>query len=201
MVEIKEQYNKLNQVHRVILLLVGALLIGGGWYAGLSHYYVGKHAHLIGLQKEVSDKRAALKRIDQGQGADHKDLYFLYAQHIISAKQTVGVLKQIFRVVPGVRLLSMENLPSQPVGIIDLKKRKLDQHHLGFLKGTAVQAHDIKMRLEGNFFAIEAYLKAVEQTKLPLLWYAMDYQVVRYPLAHVTLKLRTLSKGKDWLRV
>jgi MSHA biogenesis protein MshJ len=191
-----KQIHQLNQVQRILLLLVAVGVMVVFWYGSFSHYQQSKSAQIKVQTQKINEQIRAIKKVSDGRG-----LYFLYAHHLVSADETIRLIKQVFNVVSGVRLLSMKNMPAKSVSLLDLKKHKLDQKGLGFLSGSMVEAHDLHIKMEGTFFGIESYLKEVELTRLPILWHSIDYKVTHYPYATVTIKLRTLSKGKEWLRV
>ncbi|CUS47470.1 MAG: MSH system assembly platform protein MshJ [Idiomarinaceae bacterium HL-53] len=59
-----------------------------------------------------------------------------------------------------------------------------------------VLQHLIEVSLEGDFFGIHDYLQALTSLPIEFYWQALDYEVLQYPQARVTLELYTLSYGE-----
>jgi len=62
-------------------------------------------------------------------------------------------------------------------------------------------SHGIKLTLQGDYFAILAFIKAVESMPDKLYWKRLDYRVESHPDALVELELYTLSVNKDFISV
>ncbi|WP_351088546.1 MSHA biogenesis protein MshJ [Shewanella sp. S1-49-MNA-CIBAN-0167] len=62
-------------------------------------------------------------------------------------------------------------------------------------------SHGIKLMLKGDYFAILAFIKAVETMPDKLYWKRLDYRVESHPEALVELELYTLSVNKDFISV
>lgn len=54
--------------------------------------------------------------------------------------------------------------------------------------------HDIIFKFLGSYFDVANYLQAVEKLDWPLYWDKMDYKVIRYPTAEVTLQIHFLTE-------
>ncbi|AZG34553.1 MULTISPECIES: MSHA biogenesis protein MshJ [Shewanella] len=62
-------------------------------------------------------------------------------------------------------------------------------------------SHGIKLMLQGDYFSILAFIKAVETMPDKLYWKRLDYRVESHPEALVELELYTLSVNKDFISV
>jgi MSHA biogenesis protein MshJ len=62
-------------------------------------------------------------------------------------------------------------------------------------------SHGIKLMLQGDYFSILAFIKAVETMPDKLYWKRLDYRVESHPDALVELELYTLSVNKDFISV
>ncbi|MCC5855980.1 MAG: type II secretion system protein M [Idiomarina sp.] len=60
-------------------------------------------------------------------------------------------------------------------------------------QGTQVYKHPVTVVLEGDYFAIEGYLRELSSLPIAFYWEGFDYQVTRHPTARVTLQIYTLS--------
>lgn len=62
-------------------------------------------------------------------------------------------------------------------------------------------SHGIKLTLQGDYFAILAFVEAIENMPDKLYWKRLDYRVKAHPDALVELELYTLSVNKDFISV
>lgn len=138
----------------------------------------------------------------------------IYDTQLISPGQMVPMLHKLFGQTKGLKLISMKNLPPIVLGekalkkVKSRKKRSLkkrptssDKHpKILQLLNVKLQAHDVVMSFEGNYAAVYGYLQKIDHMQLPILWQKMRYETVDYPLARVSVTVRSLSQEKDWLR-
>ncbi len=61
--------------------------------------------------------------------------------------------------------------------------------------------HDVRVELEGDYFATLHYLRALEEKASGLVLDELDYEVQRHPRARVTLVVYTLSFERAWIGV
>lgn len=67
--------------------------------------------------------------------------------------------------------------------------------------GRTLYQHGITIEVEGDFAAALAYLRRIESSPWQLLWDRLEYRVERFPEAHVTIELHTLSEQEEWVGV
>lgn len=59
--------------------------------------------------------------------------------------------------------------------------------------------HGVEIRLEGSYAELQSYLEQLERMPQRVLWERLDYRVVDYPRAEMTLTVFTLSPERTWL--
>lgn len=60
--------------------------------------------------------------------------------------------------------------------------------------------HGIQLQLEGGYFDVYQYLKALEALPRHFYWKGFDYRVVEHPKAAVAMEIYTLSTSKEFIR-
>lgn len=60
--------------------------------------------------------------------------------------------------------------------------------------------HCIRLQLEGGYFDVYQYLKALEALPRHFYWKGFDYRVVEHPKAAVAMEIYTLSTSKEFIR-
>ncbi|USP09712.1 type II secretion system protein M [Aeromonas dhakensis] len=60
--------------------------------------------------------------------------------------------------------------------------------------------HGIRLKLEGGYFDVYQYLKALEALPRHFYWKQFDYQVQEHPRAVVEMEIYTLSTSKEFIR-
>lgn len=60
--------------------------------------------------------------------------------------------------------------------------------------------HGIRLQLEGGYFDVYQYLKALEALPRHFYWKGFDYRVVVHPKAAVAMEIYTLSTSKEFIR-
>lgn len=58
---------------------------------------------------------------------------------------------------------------------------------------VGVFKHAVTVSFEGNYFAVIRYLKSLENLEWKIYWDKLDYKVVAFPRARITLEVFTLS--------
>lgn len=105
---------------------------------------------------------------------------------LIPAERMPGLLEQMLTGSGRLRLVSLTSLPPKPL-LPDPEQNILFQH-------------GIRLRLEGSYFDIFQYLRALEGLPEHFYWRRLNYQVEQYPQASVELELYTLSGSKEFIR-
>ena len=130
------------------------------------------------LRDEQQQLRAELQRLD----SDLKDRTL----DLIPAEHMPALLEQMLARSGRLRLVSLTALAPKPL-MTGTEESMLFQHGL-------------RLRLQGRYFDILQYLRALEGLPEHFYWRRLDYQVEQYPEASVELELYTLSGSKEFIR-
>lgn len=111
---------------------------------------------------------------------------------VISPKQMVTVLRDMLEDAPGVSLLALRNLGSEPL----ISEAKNDAKDV-----PRVFRHRVEVVLRGDYFALEQYLERLEGLDWQFQWDGLAIETIDYPDARATLSISTLSLAEDWVGV
>ncbi len=162
-------------------------------------------------KREIEDLEARLAQIDS-------DLQTL-ATGLIAADMLPQALHDVLQTMGSLSLLGMETLaPSRlnlaPAALIEPAQVNGDDElpeQVGEIVAAGEQdrvgddigvfKHSVIVSLEGQYFDVIAYLRALEQLSWKIYWHAIDYQVQQYPTARVSIEVYTLSTEEGVLGV
>jgi MSHA biogenesis protein MshJ len=107
-------------------------------------------------------------------------------EDLIPPAEMTRVLKQMLLRQAGLRLVRLESLPVEPLfetpeGI------EVDS------EGGDLFKHGVVIEVLGDYASTVLYLQAVENLPRRFFWESLDYEVIEYPTARITLTLRSLS--------
>lgn len=108
----------------------------------------------------------------------------------VLAQQMPIALTKVLADSPGVRIESLTSLPVTAVNSAQEKTADKTPENK-FYK------HTLEMKLTGSYNAIYQYLVNLEALQEKFYWSSLNYQVVAYPLAEVTIQIYTLRAQKD----
>ncbi|MFM5344842.1 MSHA biogenesis protein MshJ [Aeromonas veronii] len=198
----------LSQRERVLILLTGLVLLGAagiyGWIDGadtrlqqdrmalsaaerdleiMELENLGKQARLKrdpnqGVRDQLAQVEADLARIDDELKAQTVDL--------IPAHEMPLVLEALLSRSANLHMLALSSLEPTPL--------MAGEHKVNLYK------HGIRLQLEGGYFDVYQYLKALEALPRHFYWKQLDYQVKAYPGAVVEMEIYTLSTSKEFIR-
>jgi MSHA biogenesis protein MshJ len=114
---------------------------------------------------------------------------------LIPAQQLPSLLQEVLR---SSDQLKLEHIGTQPVAELTLAGKVAEEDNIFAeeKQSTGVYKHSVVLTLQGDFFAIRDYLAALEQLPWRLYWEALDYDVLDYPRARVSLEVYTLSTNQ-----
>lgn len=183
------------------------------------------HARLAALQAQEAELRARLAvdpdaGIKTRLGTLRRELNQADARlaaavaRFISATEMSRVLRALVTRTGGLRLEGLRSLPPSPIdtGAIAATKdtpggttRKAGKASTNAARPndtrTQVWKRSLELQLRGDYGALLAYLRAVEQLPWQLNWDLLSVRSQRYPEAEFTLRLHTLSLEEDWIGV
>jgi MSHA biogenesis protein MshJ len=198
----------LSQRERVLILLTGLVLVCAGVIYGW----------LDGAALRLEQDRVALTTAQRD--LEIMDLENLGKQARLARDPDQNVRDQLVRVEGDIGKLDAE-LKAQTVDLIQahempavleaLLSRSANLHMLA-LTSLAPQPlmagdqrinlfkHGIRLKLEGGYFDVYQYLKALEALPRHFYWKQFDYQVQEHPKAVVEMEIYTLSTSKEFIR-
>ncbi|WDL82940.1 MSHA biogenesis protein MshJ [Aeromonas bestiarum] len=198
----------LSQRERVLILLTGLVLVCAGAIYGW----------LDGAALRLEQDRVALTTAQRD--LEIMDLENLGKQARLARDPDQNVREQLVRVEGDIGKLDAE-LKAQTVDLIQahempavleaLLSRSTNLHMLA-LTSLAPQPlmagdqrinlfkHGIRLKLEGGYFDVYQYLKALEALPRHFYWKQFDYQVQEHPKAVVEMEIYTLSTSKEFIR-
>ncbi len=153
----------------------------------------------IALKRELTQYQAKLGEIDQ-------QLLKLTSDLIDPIQMRYALIK-LLKLQSGVKLLSFEVLPAQPV-----TKSKVDDEDSGE-KSTLVKSeqtessqlrlyrHGIKIKLQGKYFQLRKYLAQLEGLSWKFFWQEFNYQLKEYPVSELEVEIYSLSTAQEFIGV
>lgn len=198
----------LSQRERILILLTGLVLICAGaiygWLDGAALRLAQDRVALTTAQRdlEIMDlenqgKQARLAR-DPDQSVREQlvrvegDIDRLDAElkaqtvDLIQAHEMPAVLEALLSRSTNLHMLALTSLAPQPLMAGDQR--------INLFK------HGIRLKLEGGYFDVYQYLKALEALPRHFYWKQFDYQVQEHPKAVVEMEIYTLSTSKEFIR-
>lgn len=203
-----QQIAALSLRERILILLTGVVLLGA-----------------MGIYGWLDDADTRLDQDRQALAAAQRDLEILTLEN--QGKQArlgrdpdAQVREQLAGVETTLRQMDAELL-AQTVDLIPahempavleaLLSRSANLHMLALtsLKPEPLMAgeqkvnlfrHGIRLQLEGGYFDVYQYLKALEALPRHFYWKGFDYRVVEHPKAAVEMEIYTLSTSKEFIR-
>lgn len=128
----------------------------------------------------------------------------------ISATEMSRVLRALVTQTGGLRLEGLRSLPPSRIDTrVDTRtsagaaaaKDAAEAVEAGETSRTQVWKRGVELRLRGDYAALLAYLRAVEQLPWQLNWDLLSVRSETYPEAEFILRLHTLSLEEDWIGV
>lgn len=198
----------LSQRERVLIMLTGVVLVGSiatyGWLDAAVVRLEQERLALSSAQRdlEIMDlenqgKQARLAR-DPDQnvrtqlaGVDEeigKLDAALKAQTVdlIQAHEMPEVLEALLSRSANLHMVALTSLAPEPL--------MAGEQRINLFK------HGIRLKLEGGYFDVYQYLKALEALPRHFYWKQFDYQVQEHPRAVVEMEIYTLSTSKEFIR-
>ncbi len=130
------------------------------------------------LKTKLQATEIALKNKEES-AAKNKDL-----SQPVSPQTVTKVLQDLLASKYNLVLLQLQNLPSKVV--------LLPQSNL------KVVEHGMIIKFQGDYFSTMNYLQAIESLPWKISWDRLEYKVVEYPIAEVTLQIHILSNQGGW---
>ena len=193
---------------RILILLTGVILLGAlgvyGWLEAadtrlnqdrqalmaaqrdleiLTLENQGKQARLgrdpnARVREQLAGVQASLDQLDGQLLAQTVDL--------IPAREMPAVLEALLSRSASLHMLALTSLKPEPL--------MAGEQRVNLFR------HGIRLQLEGGYFDVYQYLKALEALPRHFYWKGFDYRVVEHPKAAVAMEIYTLSTSKEFIR-
>lgn len=126
--------------------------------------------------------------------ADNADarLNQLYGE-LISPRQMSQVLTTILRRETELKLVSLQNQPSEPLVAVTQEASTAPE--------AQVYKHGMHMVFEGSFIETVRYLRSLERLDGNFFWENLEFDLAEYPNGRISLDIYTLSTEQGWIGV
>jgi MSHA biogenesis protein MshJ len=109
---------------------------------------------------------------------------------LLAPAQAIKVLEQVLEQEQDLKLLKV-NASSSPLGDNDVLTDSEQPHD------TGINRYRMQLQLEGSYLATLRYLRALENLPWKFFWEGVEYEVIEYPTARITIDLYTLGIRGD----
>ena len=113
-------------------------------------------------------------------------------ERLVKPSEMAGLLEQLLRQNPGLRVIEIEKLPTRAVMAVGAEPGD---------GSPTLYRHGLRMVFEGGYFDTMAYLKRLEGLEKAIIFNRMKFDVQQYPGSRVELEVETLSLEKGWMGV
>ncbi len=140
-------------------------------------------------------ERARLATI-QAQAKTLSDALMALQQGMVPPERMTGLLEQILRAHPSLRLTSLQTLPENAAVAAPVKAGEA-----AAAPPELLHRHSVELVLEGSYPDMVAYMAALEGMQGQIFWGSAAMKVDKHPTATLTLVVYTISLDKKWLKL
>lgn len=134
-----------------------------------------------GLTAQIETKKATLAQ----QATSTQKVTEGAQSKIISSTEMQNVLENLLTNKYKLSLIEFQTLPAKPTAAAQATINLFE--------------HGIVIKFKGDYFSTLNYLKAIEELKWQIFWDKLEYKVIQYPIAEITLQLHTVSDQEGWI--
>lgn len=134
-------------------------------------------------QARIVELQAELRELDE-QAAS------LTSSGVVTPGEMSVALKEILALNQSLRLVSLRNLPAEPVMT---PAESLLGRVVGDSGGPKLYRHSVELVFEGSYLDALAYTQSLEQLTWRLIWDQIELKTLAYPQARIRLLISTLS--------
>jgi len=109
-----------------------------------------------------------------------KNQFAIYSNQLVGSAQAMNVLKNLIQHTYGLKLIRVKKLSPKKMSI--------------FYK------QPIELVFTGDYLNTLRYLQLLSQANMYIIWDKIDFQIIDYPNALITLRISTLSQNKEWMK-
>lgn len=121
---------------------------------------------------------------------------------LINPVQMRHALLDLLKLEKGVSLLSFELVGAEP--LLALKSQSEDKTltvQEQSKTGQNLYRHAIKIKLQGGYFELQAYLKQLEHLPWKFFWQEFNFKLTQYPKSELEIIIYSLSTKKEFIGV
>jgi len=125
--------------------------------------------------------------------------------HLVSPDKMAVILQTILKMSKGLQLTEIKGLGVSP--LLAPVTAPLDQTGVETIQSSTIDGlenaykHGLVLKFEGDYISTLNYIRELEGLEWGFFWENLQYEVIEYPKASVTITLYTLSLQKDWIGV
>lgn len=108
---------------------------------------------------------------------------------LISPRDMPMVLERLLTGLPGLKVVSMQTLPPEPLGLVPGQQAA----------EASLYRHGLTLTLEGGYAELVGWLECVEKLPEDVFWTRAELDAREHPRLTLTLELSTLSAERTWL--
>lgn len=112
---------------------------------------------------------------------------------LVPPTQVTELLRSLLSHTTNLKIVALNN---ENVREIELNS---NQNNAVNTEAAKLYEHATIIELTGEYQQLYNYLQALENSQWQLLWDTLHYQVVEYPKARITIRVRTISTDEYWL--
>ncbi len=147
------------------------------------------------LQRQSQDPDAENRRLQQAlsQQVASFDTQINAAVHgVIPPQQMPKVLEEVLNRQTRLKLVHLENLGATPL-LEPVAGQTADN--------SGIFKQGVKLEFDGDYLGALAYLQALQKLPWQLFWDEIDITMDKYPSAHITIVVHTISLSEGWIGV
>ena len=160
----------------------------------------------MSYKQQMDNEPKLLKRIEEIKRllSDVKKEQNDVAGEFVAPEHMNSLLQDMLKTEKNLKLKELKSLGVEPL-------RLKDMDALGFSLKNAdgvekvdlpvIYKHGMQIKFEGDYFTTLRYLKSLEEMPWRFYWDSVDYRVVDFPRAEVSLVVHTLSLNEWWIGV
>lgn len=111
--------------------------------------------------------------------------------YFVSAEQVIPLLRDVLQQAEGIQLKSLST--SAPVAVRLSGQDETDK--------PLLYRHSTQLVLVGKFEQLQRFLLQLEKLPWSLNWAQLDYSVLEYPTAEMSLRLITVSENENFIKL
>lgn len=179
----------------ILTMVLGFIFII--WYYGL---WLGLHHSLQTTSKKIVELNQSIPQLEyqikteeiefktaQARLLKEKTKIDLATTAVLSPQEIKKFLNTLLTTNNDLTFLELKNLPPHITAVPN--------------SNLKLFAHNIIIRFLGDYFATMRYLQSLEKSVWKLSWERLEYKVIQYPTAEITLQFHTVSESQEWLSV